>query len=170
MIVNCKTVKFHRALYNSFQPTVSGAWKSGDKFDWVLSSNINHLQPESEALPLSASYYCRVVLRRTIRRLSMPTLRSMPATELMSLSLIQALNSFTAKAADTPVTERTRGHPYKLGLTEVTFFKKVLVEETDITHCSLEMTEPVIRGDSFFFAVINTLGRWKSPSLTRFSL
>ena len=32
----------------------------------------------------------------------MLTLRRLPATELMSFSLIQDLNSLTAKAADTP--------------------------------------------------------------------
>lgn len=45
----------------------------------------------------------------TISLLSMPTLRRLAATELMSLSLIQDLNSLTAKAADTPVqTEQFR--------------------------------------------------------------
>lgn len=38
----------------------------------------------------------------TISLLSMPTLRRLPATELMSFSLIHDLNSLTAKAADTP--------------------------------------------------------------------
>lgn len=38
----------------------------------------------------------------TISRLSMPTLRKLAATELMSFSLIHDLNSLTAKAAETP--------------------------------------------------------------------
>lgn len=38
----------------------------------------------------------------TISLLSMPTLRRLPATELMSFSLIHDLNSLTAKAAETP--------------------------------------------------------------------
>lgn len=45
----------------------------------------------------------------TISRLSMPTLRRLAATQLMSFSLIHDLNSLTAKAADTPGGE-TRTH------------------------------------------------------------
>lgn len=43
-----------------------------------------------------------ITVHFTISLLSMPTLRRLPATELMSLSLIHDLNSLTAKAADTP--------------------------------------------------------------------
>lgn len=42
----------------------------------------------------------------TISLLSMPTLRRLAATELMSFSLIHDLNSLTAKAADTPDGKR----------------------------------------------------------------
>lgn len=48
----------------------------------------------------------------TISLLSMPTLRRLAATELMSFSLIHDLNSLTAKAADTP----GQGHQDKLNL------------------------------------------------------
>lgn len=43
----------------------------------------------------------------TISLLSMPTLRRLTATELMSFSLIQDLNSLTAKAAETPAHTHT---------------------------------------------------------------
>ena len=46
----------------------------------------------------------------TIRRLSMPTFLRATATEFRSLSLIHALNSFTANVAETP--EKVRSHQY----------------------------------------------------------
>ena len=48
---------------------------------------------------------------RTISLLSMPTLRRLAATELISFSLIHDLKSLTAKAADTP--EQTHPGTYQ---------------------------------------------------------
>lgn len=65
----------------------------------------------------------------TIRRLSMPTLRRLAATELMSFSLIHDLNSLTAKAADTPEQKRKDKFSFCCTLTEY-MVKTNLLQET----------------------------------------
>lgn len=69
----------------------------------------------------------------TISRLSMPTLRRLPATEFMSFSAIHDLNSLTAKAAETPAARRTGSEPLHAcqmkGRRSLTLFDEVLVEK-----------------------------------------
>lgn len=71
----------------------------------------------------------------------MPTLRRLAETELMSFSLIQDLNSFTAKAADTPAikprwqlgyklfTQSTTASLEPLNRSVITFLDQVLIKE-----------------------------------------
>lgn len=77
----------------------------------------------------------------TISLLSMPTLRRLPATELMSFSLIHDLNSLTAKAAETPVnkeagksqTQKPEAHRFTITSQRatLTLFDEVFVVEAD---------------------------------------
>ncbi len=71
----------------------------------------------------------------------MPTLRRLAATELMSFSWIQDLNSFTAKAAETPAdktpmtsqiqlhSESTTDSLERLNRSAITFLDQVLIIE-----------------------------------------